>query len=73
MNPKKEKIYIPYDEPPFIIDEKSDFYMLNEEKKNQENDIIQNNKNENINKLKDIYLLYSFVSLTQMKKKKSQI
>jgi hypothetical protein len=54
MNPKKEKIYIPYDEPPFIIDEKSDFYMLNEEKKNQENDIIQNNKNENINKLKDI-------------------
>ena len=54
MNTKKEKIYIPYDEPPFIMDEKTDFYMLKEEKRNQENDIIQNNKNENIKKLKNI-------------------
>ena len=54
INPKKDKIYISYDEPPFAVDENTDIFLLNKEEKNQEKDIIKNVKNENINKLKTI-------------------
>ena len=57
-NPNRKDIYISYDEPPFIIDEKTDLYIINKEKKNQDTDIIQNIKKENINKLKKKMILY---------------
>ena len=54
LNSKKDKIYIPYDESPFIIDEKTDPFILNQEKTNQEKDVIKNIKEEKINKIKEI-------------------
>ena len=55
LNQKKDKFYIPYNEPPFISDENTDIFLLNEEEKNQEKkDLIKNIKTENGNKLKKI-------------------
>ena len=53
MNPKKEKINIDYSEPPFVIDENTDLFIINKDK-NQEKDTIQNIKNENIKAIKNI-------------------
>ena len=53
MDPKKEKINIDYIEPPFIIDENNDLFIIND-KKNQEKEVIQNIKNKNIKTLKNI-------------------
>ena len=54
MNSKKDKIYIEYTEPPFIVDEQTDMYILNEQNKHKDKNIIENIKQENTNKLKDI-------------------
>ena len=53
MNPKKEKVNINYDEPPFVVDENTDLFIINESK-NQGKDISQNIKNEDIKSLKNI-------------------
>ena len=54
LNSKKDKIYIEYTEPPFIVDEQTDMYILNEQNKHKDKNIIENIKQENTNKLKDI-------------------
>ena len=54
LNAKKDKIFIPYDEPPFAVDEDTDLFINNEENKSKDKDVVNNIKNENINKLKDI-------------------
>ena len=54
LNAKDDRIYIPYVEPPYIVDEDTDIYILHHEKNEQDNNIIENIKKENINKLKNI-------------------
>ena len=53
MNPKKEKVNINYVEPPFVVDENTDLFIINESK-NQGKIISQNIKNEDIKSLKNI-------------------
>ena len=53
MNPKKEKVNINYYEPPFVVDENTDLFIINESK-NQGKVISQNIKNEDIKSLKNI-------------------
>ena len=55
LNSRDDKIYISYIEPPYIVDEDTDVYILHHEiKNNNDNNIIQNIKTEKINKLKNI-------------------
>lgn len=56
LNPRNEKIITSYNEEPYIVDENTDIYILNEVSKNKDKDgdIIQNIKNEKINQLKNI-------------------
>ena len=54
LNAKDDRIYIPYVEPPYIVDEDTDIYILHHEKNDKDNNIIENLKKENINKLKNI-------------------
>ena len=52
-NPQKDKIIIPYSEPPYIIDEDNDI-LINNQNETEKNEIIEKMKEENKNELKKI-------------------
>ena len=53
-NTRKDKIVNQYSEPPYIIDENNDIYLVNKIKSDESKDIIENIKKENYNELKKI-------------------
>ncbi len=52
-NPLKDKITIPYSEPPYIIDDDNDIF-ISSHAKSEQHEIIEKNKEENKNELKKI-------------------